>query len=115
MPQLYLFSDTADKPSQPMGPLLYDNITHNSVELTWLPPESDGGAPIKGYDIEYRPTNRSTWVKAGNADGTATEFTVTGLQDGTDYMFRVTAINAEGASKPLESEHSLKPEKTIGM
>ena len=98
-----------------MGPLLYDNITHDSVELTWLPPESDGGTPIKSYNIEYKPTNRSTWVKAGTADGTATEFNVTGLQEGVDYDFRVTAVNAEGAGKSLESEHSLRPERKIGM
>ena len=96
-----------------MGPLLYDNITHDSVELTWLPPESDGGSPIKNYEIEYKPTNRSTWVKGGNVDGDVTAFTVTGLQDGTEYDFRVTAVNAEGTSKPLVSEHSLKPEKKI--
>lgn len=104
----------SDVPSQPVGPLRVDNITDESVDLSWQPPTSDGGSPIKNYLIEYKQPSKANWVKAGTADGLTTDFTVTGLMEGADYLFRVTAINDEGNSKPLESEKAVKPQKKIG-
>lgn len=83
--------------------------------MSWQPPTSDGGSPIKNYLIEYKQPSKTNWVKAGTTDGLTTDFTVNGLMDGLDYIFRVSAVNDEGQSKPLETEKSVKPQKKIGI
>ncbi|RUS90387.1 hypothetical protein EGW08_001882, partial [Elysia chlorotica] len=98
-----------DKPSKPLGPLEFSDIKESSVTLSWKPPSSDGGKPIEKYIIEQRDLRRSTWVKAGSVPGDSTTFTADNLSEGNSYMFRVTAINEEGESQPLESVDTVKP------
>ena len=115
MGNVFLFWLIAEVPEKPVGPLLIDNITQNSVDLSWQPPKSDGGAPVKSYLIEYKPLDGRTWLKAGSTTGLVTDFTVPNLNEGTDYLFRVSAINEEGQGKPLESDTAVKPKKGISM
>ena len=35
-----------DRPGAPEGPLEYDDVTANSVSLSWKAPSDDGGSPI---------------------------------------------------------------------
>lgn len=105
----------AGKPAQPTGPLVVDNVTSNSADLTWKVPSNDGGSPLTGYLVEMRPTNRSTWSKVGTVDSNTTNLTVTDLLEGTEYYFRVSAINAEGTGQPLDASDTAKPQKKIGM
>ena len=97
----------SDKPLPPLGPMKYNNITHNAVELSWQPPASDRGAQITKYKIEYREVKHQDWTEAGTAVGAVTKFRVTGLEDSTGYKFRVTACNAAGFGNPLESRERL--------
>ena len=103
-----------EKPSKPTGPFTVDNVTENSADLQWNPPESDGGTPLTSYIIEVRPDSRSTWTKAGSVSGTTNTFTVPDLKVDTEYHFRVIAVNAEGQSAPLEAKDTAKPVKKIG-
>jgi hypothetical protein len=41
-------------------------------------------------------------------------FDVTGLEEGNDYLFRVTAINDEGESEPLEADTAIKAKNPFG-
>ena len=104
---------SSDVPGKPKGPLEISNVTENSADLQWKPPESDGGTPLTSYIIEMRPDSRSTWTKAGSVDGTTTNFTVPDLREGTEYYFRVIAVNAEGQSEPLQGKDTAKPTKKI--
>ena len=63
------------------------------VVLGWDAPESDGGAEITDY--EYRINRRDPWIPTGS---TGTTYTVTGLVNGTAYIFEVRAVNAAGRS-----------------
>ena len=63
------------------------------VVLGWDAPESDGGAEITDY--EYRINRRDPWISIGS---TGTTHTVTGLVNGTVYVFEVRAVNAAGRS-----------------
>ena len=63
------------------------------VVLSWDTPESDGGAEITDY--EYRIDRRNPWISIGS---TNTTHTVTGLVNGTVYVFEVRAVNAAGRS-----------------
>jgi len=64
--------------------------------VTWTAPASDGGSPITGYVVTpyvgYFPLASQTF------GSTATTQVVTGLTNGTQYRFRVQAINAVGTS-----------------
>ena len=61
------------------------------VTLRWRAPANDGGEPITHY--EYEQDGSGTWISTG---GTATSHTVTGLNNGQAYMFRVRAVNTPG-------------------
>ena len=63
------------------------------VKLTWEAPEDDGGSEITDY--EYRIDGRNPWISIGSTD---TTHTVTGLDNGTAYVFEVRAVNRIGKS-----------------
>ena len=58
------------------------------VTLTWDAPEDDGGSEITDY--QYRINGRNPWTAIGSTD---TTHTVTGLVNGTVYVFEVRAVN----------------------
>lgn len=60
-----------------------------------------------------KDVRRSFWNKAGEVKPNVTKFTVENLNLDTEYVFRVTAINAEGQSPPLTSDKSAKPTKKL--
>ena len=72
--------------------LLVDG-TDGAVTLTWDAPEDDGGAAITDY--QYRINGRNPWISSGTTD---TTHTVTGLVNGTEYVFEVRAVNRIGKS-----------------
>ena len=61
--------------------------------LSWDAPEDDGGTAITDY--EYRINQTGDWIPIGSTD---TTHTVTGLVNGTVYVFEVRAVNAAGRS-----------------
>lgn len=40
---------------------------------------------------------------------------MTGLTPGKEYLFRVSAVNAEGESKPLEAEQAIVAKNPFGI
>lgn len=84
--------------------------------MKWEKPEDDGGMPIKEYEIEKMDTKTGKWVRVGKVPGNSpnTEFEVTGLNPGSEYKFRVTAVNDEGDSEPLESERGVIAKNPYG-
>ena len=64
------------------------------VTLTWEAPEDDGGSAITDY--EYRINGRGSWTSIGS---TLTIHTVTGLNNGTVYVFQVRAVNRNRKSR----------------
>ena len=68
--------------------------TDGQVTLTWDAPEDDGGTPITDY--EYRINGTGNWTSTGS---TETTYTVTGLDNDTEYTFEVRAVNRIGRSQ----------------
>ena len=71
------------------------------VTLSWQAPEADGGLAITDYEV--RINRRGSWISMGS---TQTTHTVTGLVNGTVYVFQVRAVNGIGrspASGPAEA------------
>lgn len=78
------------------------NISKNAAVLNWEPSPSDGGAPISHYVVEKRDASRTNWIGVGRVPADKTTFTVPKLWEGCDYLFRVAAENAVGASDYTE-------------
>lgn len=77
-------------------PGLPDGLTgvagRESVDLTWTPPTSTGTSPVTSYVVGRLGSHDSVVL-----DASARSHTVTGLASSTDYVFRVRAVNAQGA------------------
>ena len=99
-------------PSKPVGPIEISDINKTSAKLSWKPPSHDGGEPIKGYVIEKRE-GRKPWSRVDSI-GPETSYTVKGLTEGADHLFRVTAVNKLGNSEPLETKDSTRPKSLHG-
>ena len=64
------------------------------VTLSWQAPENDGGLAITDYEV--RINGRGSWISMGS---TQTTHAVTGLVNGTVYVFQVRAVNRIGRSR----------------
>ena len=100
-----------DKPTKPTGPLTAQDITADSVTLSWQPPTSDGGSAVTGYLLEKYDNRRRSWVKVADLDVKTLSFVVPKLIEGEKYKFRVSAVNPEGLGQPLETEEDVVPKK----
>lgn len=95
---LTLAEDPKFLPSPPAKPSITDS-SRSSITLSWNKPLFDGGAVVTGYKVEYRKSTEEEWnVGVHNTD--KTEFMVTGLLSGTEYVFAVRSINKIGTSEP---------------
>uniref|UniRef100_A0A8C3KGW3 Titin n=1 Tax=Calidris pygmaea TaxID=425635 RepID=A0A8C3KGW3_9CHAR len=87
-------------PSPPSKPKIMDS-TRSNITIGWTKPLFDGGAPVTGYVVEYKKTDETDWTTAiQNLRGT--EYTITGLVSGSEYVFRVKSINKIGVSEPSD-------------
>ena len=95
-------------PTGPTPPSQPTNLTAEAgdgqVRLAWTKPVSDGGFRITRY--EYRPEGSDRWI---STRGTATSYTVRGLENGRPYQFRVRAINKLGEGAASERSNSVTP------
>ncbi len=72
-----------------------------SATVEWTAPPDDGGTPITGFDVSvYDALGVLVDGLGGTAGPSAGTFDVTGLVNGTQYQFAVTAVNAAGAGAP---------------
>jgi PKD repeat protein len=85
---------------------------NGQVALSWTPPANNGGVAISGYKV-YRGTTSGgeTPVTTGGCSavgGTTTSCTDTGLTNGQQYFYEVSAVNAIGEGNK-SSEASATP------
>ncbi|VEN54120.1 unnamed protein product [Callosobruchus maculatus] len=91
-------------PQAPGKPYLASDTenTADLVTIRWSKPVNDGGSPIQGYLVEHRRQGSPHWVRASPLLVQLPELTVSGLEPGWRYQFRVRAENAVGLSDPSE-------------
>ncbi|KAM3957310.1 projectin protein bent isoform 8-T9 [Aphomia sociella] len=94
-----------DVPAKPEGPLKISDVHKEGCTLKWNPPVDDGGAPIDHYLVEKLDTETGRWMPALKTKDPKAE--IENLVPGHEYKFRVSAVNNEGASEPLDGEHSI--------
>lgn len=101
----------ADPPSAPQW-LEVTNVTKISADLKWQAPSSDGGSPITNYVVEKRDVRRKAWQ---TVDTTIKElkYSVTPLNEGSLYVFRVAAENAVGMGEFCELEDAVLAKDTF--
>uniref|UniRef100_A0A669Q3Q5 Titin n=1 Tax=Phasianus colchicus TaxID=9054 RepID=A0A669Q3Q5_PHACC len=93
---------TLDKPDPPVGPVKFDEVSAESVTLSWNPPAYTGGCQITNYVVHKRDTTTTVWETV-SATVARTVLKVTKLKTGSEYQFRIFAENRYGQSFALES------------
>ena len=84
--------------------------TDGQVTLTWDAPEDDGGSAITDY--EYRINGTGNWMSTGS---TETTYTVTGLDNDTEYTFEVRAVNRIGSSQAPPEPAAVTPRAAMAL
>lgn len=98
---------TTGLPGPPQGPLGMSNITKHTCTLSWSPPLHNGGLKVTHYVIERKDISHNHWIVVYSFCKETT-FTVQGLTEGQEYLFRVMAVNENGMGPPLEGKNPIK-------
>jgi hypothetical protein len=85
------------------------------VSLSWSAPTSNGGSALVDYEIEFSSDAGSTWTPFSDSTSTSTSGVVTGLSNGTAYVFRVKAENIAGLSAPSTASTAVTPVAPFGL
>ncbi|CAL8279768.1 unnamed protein product [Lota lota] len=100
----YVFVRDADVEVEgvPVAPL--DVRCHDAnkdyVVVTWKPPAVEGSSSILGYFIDKCEVGTQHWAQCNDSPVKYARFPVTGLVEGRSYVFRVSALNHAGVSRP---------------
>ncbi|XP_067930808.1 twitchin-like [Watersipora subatra] len=89
------------------GPLKVSDITSSSANLSWLPPSNNGGYKVTHYLIERQEVGKGYWTTVSSQGCTDPEFTVQGLTADKEYLFRVSAVNSNGAGDYLTASNPI--------
>ncbi len=81
-----------------------DRDAGGQARVSWLPPTYDGGSTVAAYTI------RHTGGSTGSTECTASPCTITGLTNGKDYTFTVTARNGVGDGTPSAPSNTVRPD-----
>ena len=93
-------SATATPPAQVTGltltPGAATGLNTTSMGLSWTAPAPGSAGTIDDYLIEYKMSSTGTWSTWSHTASNAASATITGLQQGTNYDVRVSAISVNG-------------------
>lgn len=96
----------ATVPSTPSAPTATRGDTQ--VSLSWTAPANNGSA-ITDYLVQYSSDSGSNWTTFADGTSASTTATVTGLTNGTSYVFRIAATNAFGTSAYSSASSAVTP------
>ena len=75
-----------------------------SISVQWTASKRDGGSPITGYIVQYRPTSSpASSFETLFVEEDILSTTLDGLTPSTEYEVRVRGVNAVGHSAPSTS------------
>ena len=98
------------EPTVPGTPTSLSATAGNAqVSLAWTAPADNGGTAITDYAVQFSSDSGATWSTFADGTSSATSATVTGLTNGTAYVFRVAAINAAGTGAYTAASSSVTP------
>ena len=106
---LLVLSPSATVQSQsPTAPSAPKNLVvtpqNGALHVSWEAPDSEGGATLTGYSVQYRQSGETTWIDLSVDDGSgnttttipASPVTITGLTPNQAYEVQVAAKNSAG-------------------
>ncbi|NXP54856.1 MYBPH protein, partial [Heliornis fulica] len=93
----------AEPPSSPLS-LAVEEVSENSVTLTWKAPERPGRSGLDGYLVEICKDGGTEWTAVNQEPFLSTRFTVQDLGSGDKIHVRVKAVSATGTSVPATLE-----------
>lgn len=79
------------------------------VSLAWRSPAWNGNAPIGDYIVQVSSNDGATWTRFDDGVSDARSATVTGLTNGTNYVFRVAAVNRVGTGAVSAASAAIAP------
>ena len=95
----------------PSAPTAFSALAGDaSASLSWNAPSFDGGSPVSGYKV-YRDTSPNPTTVLDTL-GVQTSYVDPGLQNGTTYYYKVSALNANGES-PLSNQSKATPSALV--
>ena len=104
---LIISSSLPGKPGRPEC----SEVTGYTLNLAWAAPESDGGAEITDYHIEYREQGATKWTHYPKTETSPDlHHLIKNLTEDAVYEFRVAAENKAGTgpwSDPSEPVRTL--------
>ena len=86
---------------------------NQAVALTWAAPTQNGGSAITDYVIQYSTDGGSTWTTFSHSASSSTTIQVTGLTNGTTYVFRVATVTSFGTGGYSATSASVTPVGSI--
>ncbi|XP_010887247.2 myomesin-2 isoform X1 [Esox lucius] len=91
---------TMPEPGPPYD-LTFCEIRDDSVVAEWKAPVYTGASPITGYFVDFAKKGSDEWHCSNETRAVSYCYhKVTGLEVGESYVFRVRAVNTDGAGKP---------------
>ncbi|XP_009806250.2 myosin-binding protein H [Gavia stellata] len=93
----------AEPPSSPLS-LAVEEVSENSVTLTWKAPEKTGQSSLDGYVVEICKDGSTDWTATNEEPFLSTRYTIQNLSSGDKIHVRVKAVSASGASVPATLE-----------
>lgn len=90
-------------------------MAKDSLILSWVEPEKDGGSKIFDYIVEIKESTEKDWKFVGTTEGNQTYIHVRKLKQKTKYLFKICARNEAGNGPPLISEEPITLTKKISM
>ena len=63
-----IYFSCLDKPSKPTGPLEASDITDHTMTVSWKPPATDGGSPVKNYVVHKKEEGQDWTTGAFNVN-----------------------------------------------
>lgn len=91
-------------PSQPLN--VVGDPGDSLVIVSWNAP-TNSTTTVTSYAVQYSSNGGSSWTTFGTT--ASTSLMVTGLSNGTDYVFRVAATNSAGLGPYSSSSSSVSP------
>lgn len=83
------------------------------VALSWSAPSVLSQTPITDYVVQFSSDSGSTWTTFSDGTATSTSATVTGLTNGTAYVFRVAAVNGVGTGAYSSASAAVTPTASV--
>jgi L-lactate utilization protein LutC len=84
-------------------------VGNSQVSLSWTAPTDNGGSAITDYAIQYSSDSGLSWTSFPHSASAASAATVTGLSNGTSYVFQVAAVNEAGTGSWSAASRSVVP------